>query len=44
MKHVFNGELYCSLKNELREVNAQIGAQDAKLVGLLDQKKEYPLN
>ena len=32
------------LKNELSEVSAQIDAQSAKLMGLIDQKKEYPLN
>ena len=44
MKHVFDDELFCSLKNELSEVSAQIDAQSAKLLGLIDQKKEYPLN
>ena len=44
MKHVFDDELFCSLKNELSEVSAQIDAQSAKLMGLIDQKKEYPLN
>ena len=43
MKHVFDDELFCSLKNELSEVSAQIDAQSAKLMGLIDQKKEYPL-
>lgn len=44
MKHVFDDELFCSLKNELSEASAQIDAQSAKLMGLIDQKKEYPLN
>ena len=41
---LFDDELFCSLKNELSEVSAQIDAQSAKLMGLIDQKKEYPLN
>lgn len=39
MKYVFDDELFCSLKNELSEVSAQIDAQSAKLMGLIDQKK-----
>lgn len=35
-----NEELLCSLKDELREVRAQIDACSEKLLYLLDQKKE----
>ncbi len=44
MENSFNDELFCSLKNELREVNAQIDVQSKKLIELLDQKKELSVN
>ena len=39
MENSLNDELFCSLKNELREVNAQIDVHSEKLMDLLDQKK-----
>ena len=44
MENSFNDELYCSLKDELREVNAQIGVHSEQLMNLLDQKKELSVN
>lgn len=41
MENSFNDELYCSLKDELREVNAQIDVHSEQLMNLLDQKKNY---
>lgn len=40
MKNSCNDELFCSLKNELREVDAQINVQSEKLIELFDQKKD----
>ena len=37
-------ELLCSLKDELREVTAQINVHSEKLMELLDQKKESSVN
>lgn len=39
MENSLNDELFCSLKNELREVNAQIDVHSEKLMDLLDQKR-----
>lgn len=39
MENSCNDELFCSLKNELREVTAQINVHSEKLMELLDQKK-----
>ncbi len=39
MENSCNDELFCSLKDELREVNAQINVHSEKLMDLLDQKK-----
>ena len=39
MENSCNDELFCSLKNELREVDAQINVQSEKLIELFDQKK-----
>ena len=39
MKNSCNDELFCSLKDELRKVTAQINVQSEKLIELLDQKK-----
>lgn len=44
MENLFNDELYCSLKDELREVNAQIDVHSEQLMNLLDQKKELSVN
>ena len=44
MENSLNDELFCSLKNELREVNAQIDVNSEKLMDLLDQKKELSSN
>lgn len=44
MENSFNDELYCSLKDELREVNAQIDVHSEQLTNLLDQKKELSVN
>ena len=44
MENSLNDELFCSLKNELREVNAQIDVHSEKLTDLLDQKKELSSN
>ncbi|WP_256380237.1 hypothetical protein [Bacteroides faecium] len=40
MENSCNDELFCSLKNELREVDAQINVQSEKLIELFDQKKD----
>lgn len=40
MENSCNDELFCSLKNELREVDAQIYVQSEKLIELFDQKKD----
>lgn len=40
MENSFDEEQYCSLKDELREVEAQINVHSEKLMELLDQKKE----
>lgn len=40
MENSCNDELFCSLKNELREVDAQINVQSGKLIELFDQKKD----
>lgn len=40
MENSCNDELFCSLKNELREVDAQINVQSEKLIDLFDQKKD----
>ena len=37
MENSFNDELFCSLKNELREVNAQIDVHSEQLMNLFDQ-------
>lgn len=39
MENSCNDELFCSLKNELREVTAQINVHSEKLMELLDQKR-----
>ncbi len=39
MENSLNDELLCSLKDELREVTAQINVHSEKLMDLLDQKK-----
>ena len=39
MENLCNDELWCSLKDELREVTAQINVHSEKLMELLDQKK-----
>ena len=44
MENSLNDELFCSLKNELREVNAQIDVHSEILMDLLDQKKELSSN
>ena len=44
MENSFNDELYCLLKDELREVNAQIDVHSEQLMNLLDQKKELSVN
>ena len=44
MENSLNDELFCSLKNELREVNALIDVHSEKLMDLLDQKKELSSN
>ena len=38
MENSLNDELLCSLKDELREVTAQINVHSEKLMDLLDQK------
>lgn len=40
MENSCNDELFCSLKNELRKVDAQINVQSEKLIELFDQKKD----
>lgn len=40
MENSLSDELFCSLKNELREVDAQINVQSEKLIELFDQKKD----
>ena len=44
MENSLSDELFCSLKNELREVDAQISVQSEKLLELIDQKKELSSN
>lgn len=44
MENSCNDELLCSLKDELREVTAQINVHSEKLMDLLDQKKESLVN
>ena len=44
MENPCNDELLCSLKDELREVTAQINVHSEKLMELLDQKKESSVN
>ena len=44
MENSLNDELLCSLKDELREVTAQINVHSEKLMDLLDQKKESSVN
>ena len=44
MENSCNDELFCSLKNELREVDAQISVHSKKLLELIDQKKELSSN
>ena len=44
MENSFNDELYWSLKDELREGNAQIDVHSEQLMNLLDQKKELSVN
>ena len=44
MENSLSDELFCSLKNELREVTAQINVHSEKLMDLLDQKKELSSN
>lgn len=39
MENSLSDELFCSLKNELREVDAQISVHSEKLLELIDQKK-----
>lgn len=40
MENSLNDELFCSLKNELREVDAQINVQSEKLSSCSNQKKD----
>ena len=40
MENSLSDELFCSLKNELREVDAQISVHSKILLELIDQKKE----
>ena len=44
MENSLNDELLCSLKDELREVTAQINVHSEKLMDLLDQKNESSVN
>ena len=44
MENSCNDEVFCSLTDELREVNAQINVHSEKLMDLLDQKKESSVN
>ena len=44
MENSLSDELFCSLKNELREVDAQIIVHSEKLLELIDQKKELSSN
>ena len=44
MENSLNDELLCSLKDELREVTAQINVHSEKLMDLLDKKKESSVN
>ena len=44
MENSLSDELFCSLKNELREVDAQISVYSEKLLELIDQKKELSSN
>ena len=44
MENSCTDELFCSLKNELREVDAQISVHSKKLLELIDQKKELSSN
>ena len=44
MENSLSDELFCSLKNELREVDAQIRVHSEKLLELIDQKKELSSN
>ena len=44
MENALSDELFCSLKNELREVDAQISVHSKKLLELIDQKKELSSN
>ena len=44
MENSLSDELFCSLKNELREVDAQISVHSEKLLALIDQKKELSSN
>ena len=44
MENSLSDELFCSLKDELREVNAQINVHSEKLLELIDQKKELSSN
>lgn len=44
MQQSFNDEQFCSLKDELREVDAQINVHYEKLMALLDQKKELSVS
>ena len=43
MENSLSDELFCSLKNELREVDA-ISVHSKKLLELIDQKKELSSN
>lgn len=44
MENSLSDELFCSLKNELREVDTQISVHSEKLLELIDQKKELSSN
>ena len=44
MENSLSDELFCSLKNELCEVDAQISVHSEKLLELIDQKKELSSN
>ena len=44
MENSLSDELFCSLKNELREVDAQISVHSKTLLELIDQKKELSSN
>ena len=44
MENSLSDELFCSLNNELSEVDEQISVHSEKLLELIDQKKELSSN